>query len=261
MHLIYVDESGDDGFKEDNDYSSLTTPRQFFIRTALIVHDMKWQTVNQKIEALKKRWQILPNVELHATEILNGREKKHDSNTKKRIDVPNFYGTTFPDRSRRKDLLLDVCRLIKNLDVTVIGVIIDKAKIQQGKNGDHRSLPKNNSWEFLVERMNLFLSSQRDQRGMIISDAIQNQIEREHREFIKALYAQSMHIKQSYFVESILFEPSESSLLLQLADIVAYAFHRKFNMNDASCYDIIQDRLFTHQGALTGVGLKIWPSN
>ena len=94
---------------------------------------------------------------------------------------------------------------------------------------------------------------------MIISDAIQHQIESEHREFVKALYAQSMHIRQSYFVESILFEPSESSLLLQLADIVAFALHRKYNMGDMSYYNLLQAKLFTHNNALLGTGLKIWP--
>ena len=259
MYLIYVDESGDDGFRFDNDYSSKTTPQQFFIRAALIVHDKKWQAVNQKIDKLKNDWGIPRDVELHATEILNGREKKHDPRAKKRVDVPNFYGKNFPERAKRKDLLMAVCHLIQTLDVTVIGTVIDKAKILKNPGEDHRLLPKNNSWEYLVERMNLFLSKQTDKNGMIISDAIQYQIEKEHRAFINALYAKSKHIKPIYFVESILFEPSESSLLLQLADIVAYAFHRNFNMDDDSFYNVIKNRLFKSNGRIKGVGVKIWP--
>ncbi len=81
----------------------------------------------------------------------------------------------------------------------------------------------------------------------------------ENREFAKALYAQSSHIKQFHFIESILFEPSESSQLLQLVDIAAFAFHRKLNMDDSSYYDIIASRLFERNGRTDGVGLKIWP--
>jgi len=258
MHLVYVDESGDDGFAANNIYASHAMPKQFFIRSALIVHDKKWQTINQKVSNLKAKWKILPSVEFHATEILNGSEKQYDKVSGKRVSVPNFFGQQYPYKADRQKLLLDICALIAKADLTLLAVVIDKAKIQRGRS-NFKEIPKNNSWEFLIERINLFLSYEKDDKGMIISDAIQHQIETEHREFVKALYAQSMHIRQSHFIESILFEPSESSLLLQLADIAAFAFHRKHNMSDPSYYDVIQSKLFTHNNALLGTGLKIWP--
>lgn len=258
MHLVYVDESGDDGFSANNIYFPQTMPKQFFIRSALIVHDKKWQTINQKVSSLKAKWKILPSVEFHATEILNGSAKHYDNKAKRRVNVPNFFGQHYPNKSDRQQLLVDICNLIAEADLTLLAVVIDKAKIQRSRS-NYKEMPKNNSWEFLIERINLFLSYQKDNKGMIISDAIQHQIESEHREFVKALYAQSMHIRQSYFVESILFEPSESSLLLQLADIVAFALHRKYNMGDMSYYNLLQAKLFTHNNALLGTGLKIWP--
>ena len=86
-------------------------------------------------------------------------------------------------------------------------------------------------------------------------------IKRTHREFAKAIYTQSSHVKEFHFIESILFEPSESSNLLQLVDIASYACYRKFNSNDTFLYDELKERIMkSNQGLIEGAGLKIWPS-
>ena len=98
------------------------------------------------------------------------------------------------------------------------------------------------------------------QIGIIISDAIQDKIEKVHREFARAIYEKSLHVQPFHFVESILFEPSDSSSLLQLVDIASYAIYKKFNQDDDSLYKLIRDRLFCNSsGCIDGAGLKIWP--
>ena len=111
----------------------------------------------------------------------------------------------------------------------------------------------------LIERYNLFLNNAADKIGIIISDAIEMNLEKEHREFAKAIYTTSLHVKESHFVESILFEPSDSSNLLQIADIVSFAFQRQLNLLDDRLYQKIEQKLFTWNSKIEGCGFKIWP--
>lgn len=247
MHLIYVDESGDDGFNVNNIYST-PTPTPYYIKVALILHDRKWHSIESAIRTFRLGWNIPPNNELHATRILSGRDKKHT----------NWYGNIFPDKAIRMQLLMDACKVLATLNLTMICVVIDKSKILQ-TSPNYKDMPKNKSWEFLIERTNLFLGNAGDKKGMIISDAIEYSIEKEHRTFAKALYAQSSHINNWHFIESILFEPSDSSQMLQLVDIAAFACHRKYNRNDDSYFKIIEHLLYARHSSPNGVGLKIWP--
>lgn len=187
---------------------------------------------------------------MHATEILSGKNKRKDH---------NWYGVNYPQKPDRMELLRDACNLLASLKVTLICIVIDKSKINTSVE-TYKEMPKNNSWEFLIERMNLFLEYASDKKGMIISDAIEYQIEKNNRLFARALYSQSTHIKSFHFIESILFEPSDSSLMLQMADIAAFACHRQFNLQDNSYYSIIAPLLFSSNGITQGAGLKIWPA-
>ena len=137
-------------------------------------------------------------------------------------------------------------------------MIIDKAKIKRTVAG-YQDMPKERSWEFLIERYNMFLNHQTDKRGIIISDAVTATIEHAHRAFAQAIYTTSMHVQRFHFVESILFEPSDSSNVLQLADIAAYAGGRKYNVGDNTLYDLVKNKIFANAGVIDGYGSKIWP--
>ena len=257
MHLVYVDESGDDGFAKSGIYTKSITPSPFFTRTAVIVHDWKWKSVVRDIRAFRIKYSIPASEEIHATEILNGRSKSYSSSGK-RVSLTNFFGQKWPNRSDRKNLLLDLCHTIVSLDLSFVGVVMDKSKIDTSK-PNFRKIPKDFSWEFLIERINYFLSEAKDKRGMIISDATGRTLEIYHRAFAKALIASSLHIKEFHFIETLLFEPSDSSDLLQVSDVVAYAIGRKFNSNDDSFFSVLEPKFVTRNGTLNGVGLKIWP--
>jgi hypothetical protein len=261
MHIIYVDESGDDGFSNSGTYISNQTPTKYFIRVGIIIHDLKWKNIDKKVNEFKYKYHIPRNIELHASEIMTGRKriyKKNDAGESVPKYVPNWYGQYYPYRKDRKEIVGDFCKFVNTLNLNVICVVIDKSKVKTS-HINFKELPKNNSWEFLIERINLFLTESNDKRGMIISDAIHHQIEKRHRDFAKKLYSQSVHIDSYHFVESILFEPSDSSNLLQLADIVSYAFHRKFNGNNDELLENIKDKIYTRLGNTTGCGIKIWP--
>jgi len=255
---MYVDESGDDGFLSNNSYLPGQTPTKFYIRTGLVIHDWKWKNINTSINNFKFSKRIPGDIELHATEILSGRKRGYDKNTGKRKSIPNWYGINYPERKDRFELLSEICSMVSQLDISIINIAIDKSKINQNVNNFER-MPKEKSWEMLIERYNLFLNNAADKIGIIISDAIEMNLEKEHREFAKAIYTTSLHVKESHFVESILFEPSDSSNLLQIADIVSFAFQRQLNLLDDRLYQKIEQKLFTWNSKIEGCGFKIWP--
>ncbi len=254
MHILYVDESGDDGFSSKNTYPPSTTPSRNFIRTGPVIHDHKWLSIDRQINQFKYSRKIPINVELHATEILNGYKKIKG----KTSSLPNWFGANYPNRNDRVNLLKDLCTLITSLNITLFFIVIDKTNIDTMRL-DFKTIPKTKSWEFLIERYNLFLQNQADKKGIIISDAIESALEKKHREFAKATFAQSIHVKEYHFIESILFEPSESSNLLQIADVASYAIGKKHNSNDCIYYNILKDKIFTLNDKTEGYGEKIWP--
>lgn len=260
MHLLYVDESGDDGFSASGVYSDPNAQSKVFIRTGLALHGWKWRSLNQEITALRFKHRIPGNIEVHATEIRRGKDRIYDKKTGKKKEVPNWFGITYPDFNGRMQIIKDFCDLIAGFDgLTLICVVIDKSKINQAILPENRS-PKNASWELLIERYNLYLDRERDKIGIIISDAIQDKIEKVHRDFARAIYENSLFVKSYHFVESILFEPSDSSNLLQLVDIASYACYKMFNNGDSKYYDIVKGKLLTNGiGQIDGAGLKIWP--
>lgn len=256
MHILYVDESGDDGFSRNGNYDS-PTPSRFFVRTGIIIHDKKWQRINNELLNLRDIWAIPTTVELHANPIRRGTDKKNVNGKKK--NIKNWYGQKYPNFPDRIRLLNDFCSFANNEEITIICVAIDKTKININAS-DYKKLPKEKSWELLVERYNLFLKRQKDKIGIIISDAIQNKIEQQHRDFVQAIFDNSSHVKPNHFIETILFEPSDSSNFLQLADLVSYSFFRYFSFEDDSMFNFFSERILKNDNdEQKGAGLKIWP--
>ena len=112
MNIMYVDESGDDGFSGNNTYSPGLTPTKYFLRTGLVVHDWKWTKINSKIEGFRVSKGIPKCEEIHATEIFGGKKKIHVNG--KRKTVNNWFGKNFPKKQDRIKLLEDICKLIKS---------------------------------------------------------------------------------------------------------------------------------------------------
>lgn len=154
---MYVDESGDDGFSENKHYTVGSTPTQFYIRCGIILHDRKWKRANEAIDGWKYSRKIPKQVELHATEILNGKEKYYNRDGKRK-SRPNWYGKNFPNRKKRIEILKSLCETVSKLPLTAIAIMIDKSKIKR-THTNFKNLPKERSWEFLIERYNLFLKN------------------------------------------------------------------------------------------------------
>ena len=256
MHILYVDESGDDGFPSSGVFVKNQTPTQYYIKAGLVIHDLKWNGINKSIENFKQSFKIPIDMELHAANIFSGRDRVYIN--KKPIYRKNWFGNNFPKKKDRFEILKNACDLIAKLDLELFFMRINKAKIKTSVFG-YTTFPKLKSWEFLIERYNLFLMNQVDQKGIIISDAITSLIEKDHRKFARAIYTNSFHVQKYHFIESILFEPSESSNLLQFADIAAYACGRDKNAGNNILFKIIEHKIYSYNGVRDGCGIKDWP--
>ena len=207
---------------------------------------------------MRYKYRIPPEIELHATEIRRG--VKRIQKNKQKILVPNWYGKNFPDTAERMNIIKDFCRLIAETEsITIVSAIVVKDKVIHPIVSE-RIMPKNITWELLIERYNLYLHQQKDHDGIIIADAVQDSIEKKQREFAREIYKNSAHVQENHFIESILFEPSDSSNMLQLADIASYAIFKKFNSGTSELFDILSPRFLKNEsGEIEGAGLKIWP--
>ncbi|MDP1677672.1 MAG: DUF3800 domain-containing protein [Bacteroidota bacterium] len=128
MHILYVDESGDDGFSKTNTYNSNTTPTGFYIRTGIVIHDLKWHSIDKEIEKFRSSYKIPSDKELHATEILNGRHRIYKN--KKPIYAKNWFGDNF-DKKERKEILVNLCGLIAQMDLSIFISSLIKQKLAQ----------------------------------------------------------------------------------------------------------------------------------
>ena len=130
MHLLYVDESGDDGFSQRQKYLGLANQSNVFLRTGLALHDHKWRKINEAVNNMRYKYKIPPSVEIHATEIRRGT-KRIQKNGQKSL-VSNWYGENFPETSDRLEIIRDFCQLIAEMEsITLICVVVEKQKIIQ----------------------------------------------------------------------------------------------------------------------------------
>ena len=50
LYLMYVDESGDTGYKK--------TPTQFFILSAIVINEMDWNFLIEDLTKFRKNWEL-----------------------------------------------------------------------------------------------------------------------------------------------------------------------------------------------------------
>lgn len=248
MNLMYVDESGDPGYREDGKpYRLGNGPSPFFIRVGVIICESDWMRVVRRLREFRLKHALTRHDEIHASAIWAGRE------------MPWARWHT----SNRKALLADYLSLVGSCpEVSLLAVIIDKknvrARHRRGLESERIRNPKLRSLELLAERFTSVLRTRGiTERGLMILDSVEVADDQMHRGFQEYLYRASRNVREDRFIESCLAEPSESSEFLQMADACAYAVSRYMNSED-SLFDIIEKRFVRSKGKV--VGIKIWPT-
>jgi hypothetical protein len=242
MFLLYVDESGKAGLNDP------TQP--YFVLAGVVVKNEDWRAIEtaleKAIDAIVPRSGRPRGWELHMADIANGQG--------------DFK--TMPRRDRRKlcDAVLD---LIDQFDLTLIAMVVDK-KAMQRKTEWATKPPEDWAYEFLVERYQHLLR-RRQELGIVVADE-QKGTEALNRTS-HALWRRSGTSalrRVDRIVETVFFLPSHHSLMLQLADGVAYWCNRAVRAAAAGTAEPPEwTRLACHLDALDSgkkVGFKIWPT-
>ena len=210
MHIVYYDESGDDGFPH---YSS-----NFFILSAIYLHYLNWKQTFEEIKdfrrSLKTSFGIPIKTEMHTKQFLLNKKP---------------YRAMGLSPQQRLDIMGLFCDLIANLDVKIINVAIVKQRIRQST---YKVL--DTALTYSVQRIenDLNPTDNPEQRFMIISDfgrvgAMRQTTRRIQRiNFIPSRYgAQSYRREIKSLIEDPLPKDSKESYFIQLADLVSYVVH------------------------------------
>jgi hypothetical protein len=225
MYLLYLDDSG----------SAPNVNEQHLVLGGIALFDAQVNYITRELDRIAAR--INPAdpqcVEFHATDIWNGR---------------NFPWNTIKDRTARREIIKEVLRVFAN----------SYERAQAFACAVHKPSypgldPMEIAFEDLTSRFDMMLyhAPQKDkrldrQRGIIILDesTYETTLQKLARDFrLQGTRWSAIHD----IVDVPLFVDSKASRCVQVADHVAYAVYRRYEVGDTSFLDIIINR-FDYDG-------------
>jgi hypothetical protein len=216
MHIMYVDESGDPGFKGH---------ARHFILSALVVPATDWRESfdrhHQMRRYLNATYGYPVRAELHAAALVDTR-----------------YGGTYVrrlgGRRTRMRLYQDVMRNIPQIFPTAktLSVYIDKDAAQTTSYQRDNYLEL--AWRYLITRFHNFLTwNCQGQPGLVFSDdmapATVQALLRKMRVYnpVPSRYGPYYNVPVRTIIEDPVFRNSEHSYFVQMADMIAHSLYRK----------------------------------
>ena len=221
MYLMYVDESGDVGLEN--------SPTRYFILSAIIVHELRWQNVLTSLVDFRRQLRDHKGLKL--------REEIHST------DFINKPGEL--KRIRRNDRL-DILKkcidwLDEQRDINIFSVVVDK----EGKSRDIFEF----AWNVLAMRFENTLSHgnfsgprNADDKGIILSDNTEGEklrkLIRKMRHFNSVPNQRDNYgegyrnMKINYIIEDPVFRDSQHSFLHQMTDVLAYCLRQEYEPNN-----------------------------
>lgn len=214
--MMYVDESGDTGL--------LNSPTDYFVLSALVVHELQWKTLVDTLvnfrKTLKAAYGFPVRAELHASELI----KSPIAGLPRHIRLAILRNT------------LD--ELAKFVDVSVTNIIVDKRNKPAGYD------VFNAAWKTLFQRFENTLNygnfpgaHQRDM-GIIFTDATAG---KKLTQMVRKMMVYNpvpntggrdfRHLPLAKIVEDPTERDSANSLLIQMADVCAYFLMQRYKPN------------------------------
>lgn len=232
MYILYLDDSG----------SASDPSMEHFVLGGVCIPEENIRWLSSKLEryATTLDHNNPKNVEFHAAECYRGAiapwKEMHDK--KERISViKNVLGTVDDARP----------------GVVVLGCAIHKPSFP-GQD------PVELAFEDLSSRFNKFIEhhpiSGNRQRGIIIIDKSTYEIGLQKLASSFRESGNRWGNQLRCIVEVPLFVDSGSSRLVQLADHIAYAIHRRYNQQDLTYFNCIENRFDQYDGIIHGLSHK-----
>lgn len=229
MYLLYCDESGSVKDKDS----------PLFILAGICVFERQTYWLGNKIEqVIESLFNESTSIELHAQHIFTGKQRWRKMN---RID--------------RIELMKKIYYEIANChpSISLFGIVVHPEKI-------YPESPLEHAYEQLITRFNHFLrrehKNNNTHRGLVIFDksAYENYLQ-EKTAFFRDVGTKFGKINN--LSELPLFLDSKASRLIQLADFIAYAMHRKYKHEDTTFFEIIKSRFDSEGDSIHGLYIRI----
>ncbi|MCL5047182.1 MAG: DUF3800 domain-containing protein [Firmicutes bacterium] len=206
MHIVYFDETGDDG------YPGMTN---LFVLASCTINAANWLSVEKQIDQfrdqLNNQYGFLPKLEMHT---------KHFMLNKKPYREYNF------DQTKRLEIVKSYASFISTLKISFINTIINKQKIKNGAWGKNIL---DNAFKYNVQRVYTTLCKTEDNNFIIISDvgrigAMCNTTRRMKKEnIVPSKYSLGSYQRNlDSLIEGPLQKDSKESHFIQLCDFVSY---------------------------------------
>ncbi len=219
MYLMYVDESGDIGVDK--------SPTRFFVLSAIVLNEDSWLNFLDDLiafrRALKKKYGLGMNEEIHASDFVNGRLKL-------KIAIP---------RNLRLDLLKQCLKWLNTRnDISIITVRCDKKR-----DGDIFDL----TWRILFQRFentiahNNFPNGKGNDKGIVLADNTDGgkltKLLREMRRYnqipndVIRFGPGSRNMRLRAVIEDPVLRDSANSYFHQMVDVVVYFARQYYEPN------------------------------
>jgi hypothetical protein len=248
MHLFFVDESGTPA------KLAADKPRHFVIG-GVVISDTAWHTVREKLLGLKI-------------------EKQYRGEVKWRFFAPNNKDDDNPMRDwsfdERNEFRDRVFRIInENKSIKVLCCVTDCKEAYKIASINTQADLYFRTYKPLTERFQYMLQDVSREvgvkiSGLIVADHRGSKDDNKMRQQHERLVHETGQNTSSYtnLVEGLFFAPSHMSVGIQLADMVAGAVWRKFERDDSTYFDVIQQSFRSSKdGTINGYGLVKFPRN
>lgn len=257
---MYIDESGDtETFQEQGS--------NILVLTGFIVEDKQKVIIEERFRGIKQKFYFNPDIEIKSNYL--------------RYANPDIINIDSPiklkDRAKYDELEKDTTKFLKEIDTTLISVVIDK-KAYWGK------YPAQNPYEaayiFLLERFQTFLTFNKSvgiciidpREGTVTKRFMDKEIDKIHN--LVRWREDGFWKKCPNIIERALFSSSDLTVGIQIADLYCYPVFHVFEYNKTKTEywrfsDITIKKLYYHTTRIDGdkkfaqvggTGLKFFPN-
>jgi hypothetical protein len=241
MYILFIDESG-----------SVPPPnkvrQKHFVLGGIVIPTGIWHNVRKDLDSVKSKYAICGEIKWRFFSPHNADER----NTMNHLD--------WPTKNQVREEVMDIIVKYKSIRIITSYSVVDEAYQREYIEDEHQL-----HWlcyKVLVERFQYYLQDKSRDVGQTINGLVVC----DHRERSQDMRLRSLHsdmvnqdrLNASQYknlIETVFFVPSELSVGIQLADLVAGSVFRKLEKNDDRFFARIKGSMRTSSaGQLEGYG-------
>ncbi|WP_157014304.1 DUF3800 domain-containing protein [Mesorhizobium xinjiangense] len=250
MHFFFIDESGTPpkpGSKKSNPY---------FIIAGIVMHESQWHGIAGEVRHLcaKPKYRVGGEIKWRYF----GMHNSEPDNSVSHLDQATrdaFRSEYFSILTKRKSVKIIAC-------VASVEAAYNTAYVKDAESLYHYTYkPVSERFQYHLQDLSRFVGDK--QLGLIVGDHRGRKQDDEFRVHHSDMVENETAFVSNYdnFVECIFLTPSHMSIGVQMADMVAGAIGRAFNIGDRTFFDVIRPSFRTNAaGKYEGFGLVKFPT-